>query len=120
MTAVAYKFTTTASTNLLQVRQQGSIKGFSATNASTTVMLFIKLYWFIPTLANPTPVVGTTIPSYVIPVNPGAVVGAGSFESWPDGITGNGQLWVAATAGTGADTDTTVATAGCVISLNVE
>src|SRR5262245_20698778 len=107
MAAVPYHFTTTASTNLQQVRQStgGNVKGFAATNASTTVMLFIKLYWFTPTAATPIPVVGTTPPNYTIPVAPGAVAGQGSFASWPDGITGNGQLWVAATAGTGLDTD---------------
>lgn len=117
MAAVPYHFTTTASTNLQPVRAGtgGNVKGFSATNASTTVMLFIKLYW-----VSSQPTVGTTPPNYTIPVAPGAVAGQGAFGSWPDGITGNGQLWVAATAGTGLDTDTTVATAGCVISLNVE
>lgn len=121
MASVPFHFTTLATTNLQQVRQGtgGNIKGFAATNASASVMMYIKLYWFTPTLAVPLPVVGTTIPNLTIPVAPG-IVGSGISQSWPDGITGNGQLWVAVTAGTGLDTDTTVATVGSVISLLVE
>lgn len=122
MASVPFKFTTAASTNLQQVRQGtgGNIKGFSATNASTTVMMYIKLYWFTPTAAATAPVVGTTVPNLTIPVNPPAVAGGGVSQSWPDGVTGNGQLWVAVTAGTGLDTDVTAATVGSVVSLLVE
>ncbi len=113
MSAVPYKFTSAASTNLLQVRQQGSIKGFAAVNVATAG--YLKIYWFIPTASVPTPVVGTTIPSLTL----GLAASANVQQSWPDGITGNGQLWVAFT-GAAADSDTTSGPAGSVITLLVE
>lgn len=122
MAAVPYKFTTSASsTNLQQVRQGtgGNFKGYVASNASTTAPSFIKLYWFTPTVAVPQPVVGTTVPNMTIPLNPAAVAGNGQSQSWPDGVTGNGQLWVAVT-GAAADGDSSNAAAVCVITLLVE
>lgn len=121
MTAATYHFTTTASTNLQMVRagQSGNFKGYCATNASTAAPQFLKLYWYTPTAAAPLPLVGTAIPGLTISLPFGTVAGQGQAQSWPDGITGNGQLWAAVTAGA-ADSDNTNATAGSVITLLVE
>lgn len=114
--AVPFKFTTAASTNLQPVRagQTGKIKGFAVANVATAI--YVKLYWFTETSATVEgPVVGTTIPNMTL----GFTASANDHESWPDGITGNGQLWVAVTAAA-ADADTANAAAGAVVTLFVE
>jgi hypothetical protein len=110
MASVPFKFTTTASTNLLPVRagQTANLKGFSIVNVATPI--FVKLFW-----SNSIPVVGTTVPNLTI----GAVASVNPTQDWPDGITGNGELWVAVTAAA-ADSDVGVAAAGAVITLLVE
>ena len=114
--AVPFKFTTTAGLNLQPVRagQAGKLKGFAVANVATAI--YIKLYWFTET--SPTvegPVVGSTIPAMTI----GVAASANDHESWPDGITGNGQMWVAVTAAA-ADSDAANAAAGAVVTLLVE
>lgn len=113
--AVPFKFTTTASTNLQPVRQSGGkLKGYAVANVATAI--FIKLYWFTETSASVEgPVVGTTVPNMTI----GVAASANVTEGWPDGITGNGQLWVAVTAAA-ADADNANAAAGAVITLLIE
>lgn len=114
-TGVPYHFTTTASTNLQPVRagQTANIKGFSAANVATANWL--KFFWYTPTAANQSPNLGTTVPNMTI----GLIVSGQQQASWPDGITGEGQLWVAVT-GAAADSDATVGAAGAVITLLVE
>lgn len=115
MASVPYHFTTTASTNLLPVRagQSANLKGYAVANVATAI--YIKLYWFTPTATSNAPTVGTTLPNLTIGV--GASVN--DHEGWPDGITGNGQLFVAVTAAA-ADTDSANAAVGAVITLFVE
>ena len=115
MAAVPFKFTTTASTNLLPVRasQTANLKGLSVANVATAI--FIKLYWFTPTASAQGPTVGTTVPNLTI----GVAASANPLQSWPDGITGNGQLWVAVTAAA-ADGDSANAAAGAIVTLLVE
>ncbi len=117
MASVPYKFNTTASTNLQPVRasQAANLKAVVATNTSAAIQ-YIKIYWFIPTAAAPVPVVGTTIPSLVfaVPATTGAV-----NQSFPDGVTGQGQMWVAVT-GAQVDTDATATAVGGVVTLCVE
>lgn len=114
--AVPFKFTTTASTNLQAVRagQTGKIKGYAVANVATAI--YVKLYWFTETSATVEgPVVGTTVPNMTL----GIAASANDHESWPDGITGNGQLWVAVTAAA-ADGDSANAAAGAVVTLLIE
>jgi len=115
MASVPYKFTTTASTNLQPVRagQSANFKGFAVANVATAI--YIKLYWFTPTASSTGPTVGTTVPNMTI----GIAASANDHEGWPDGITGNGELWVAVTAAA-ADSDSANAAAGAVITLLVE
>jgi len=115
MASVPYKFTSAASTNLQQVRQGtgGNVKGYVVANVATAT--YIKLFWFTPTAAAPQPVVGTTLPNLTI----GVAASANVPQSFPDGITGNGQLWVCVT-GAAADSDSSNAAAGAVITLLVE
>jgi len=121
MASVPYKFTLASSNNLQPVRagQGGNLKGYSAV-VIAAYPVFIKLYWFVPTAAAPTPVVGTTVPNMTIEVGvPSTGVGHNE-QSWPDGVTGNGQLWVAVTK-VATDADNTSTTAGdAVITLLVE
>lgn len=116
MAAVPYKFTTAASTNLQPVRanQTANLKGLSIANVATAI--YVKLYWFTETSASTEgPIVGTTVPNMTI----GVAASANTLQSWPDGITGNGQLWVAVTAAA-ADSDNANAAAGAIVTLLVE
>lgn len=120
MAGTPYKFTTAAGTNLQQPRagQSANFKGVTAT-VSAAYAVFLKLYWFVPTVAVPTPVVGTTVPSMTIML--GVTAGASSTTvSFPDGVTANGQFWVAVTKLV-ADSDATVVVANdAVITLSLE
>jgi hypothetical protein len=111
MAAVPYHFTTAASTNLQAVRagQSGNLKGYEIVPPATAI--FVKLYW----TAGAPPTVGTTVPNLTI----GTVASTPKSQSYPDGITGNGQLWVAVTGAVG-DGDSSNATAAGVITLLVE
>ena len=115
MASVPYKFTLGASTNLQPVRagQTANLKGFSYA-VSAAYPVFLKLYW-----TNTVPTVGTTVPNATFQLGPSAGV-AGGYQSFPDGITNNGELWVAVTKLV-ADTDTTATVANdAVITLFVE
>ena len=116
--AIPFHFTTAASTNLQPVRagNTGAFKGISVANVATA--MFLKLYWFTPTSSSVSPTVGTTVPNLTIAI-PANTLAFGPLQSWPDGITGEGQLWVAVT-GAAADSDTSSAAAGAVITLFVE
>lgn len=115
MSSVPFKFTTTASTNLRKVRdgQTAKIKGYAVANVATAI--YVKLYWFTPVAAQDGPVVGTDIPNLTM----GFAASVNDHEGWQDGITGNGQLWVAVTAAA-ADSDNANAAAGAVVTLLVE
>lgn len=108
---VTYHFTTTASTNLQPVRsgQSGNLKGYLISPPATAI--YVKIYW---TSGGP-PTVGTTVPNLTI----ATVASTPIAQSFPDGITGNGQMWVAVT-GAVADNDSSNATAAGVITLLVE
>jgi hypothetical protein len=109
--SVTYHFTTAASTNLQPVGaadQGGTVKGYAFNNAAGANAL--KFYW-----TNTQPTVGTTVPNYSELMASSAVV----VRAFPDGITGNGQLWVAVT-GAIADSDSTNGTAAAVVTLLLE
>jgi hypothetical protein len=109
--SVCYHFTTAASTNLIPLGaadQAGTIKGYTFNNAAGANA--IKFYW-----TNTAPTVGTTVPNYSELIASSAVVS----RQFPDGITGNGQLWVAVT-GAIADSDSTNGTAAAVVTILVE
>src|SRR5882672_5730994 len=104
MAAVPYHFTTAASTNLQPVRagSTANLKGFAMANVATA--MFLKFYWFTPTGSAVSPTVGTTVPNLTL----GFAASVNTNQSWPDGITANGQLWIAVTAAA-ADSDVAVA-----------
>ena len=116
MSSRPFKFTTLNTTNLRQVSDQGSVlKSLFALN-TTANEYFIKFYWWRPTVAAPTPTVGTSVPDLTIMCPPfvEAVFGLPGFvsHSWPDGVVKNdGQLFVAVTGAAG-DSDTTAVAAG--------
>lgn len=123
MTSRVYKFTTANTTNLRQVAQGPCVvKGASLVN-TTADPYYVKLYWFRPTAIAATPTVGTTVPDMTIAVPPldDTAGQPGTLcPSWPEGIAGGGQLFVAVT-GAAADSDTTAVAAGQgVISLIVD
>jgi hypothetical protein len=97
----------------------GNVKGIiSIGNAAYDV--YIKLYWFIPTVAVPVPIVGTTVPNLTIAASATNTSTPSLIAAFPDGITGNGQLWVAVTK-LPADTDTTVVLASdAIVTILVE
>jgi len=110
--SVPYHFTTTASTNLQPIGsadQGGSIKGIIVCGGTVATAVYIKFFW------GAQPTVGTTVPGVTI----GVAATTNLMQSFPDGITGNGQLWVAVTGAQG-DSDSSNATAGIQISILVE
>ena len=115
-TSVPFQYTLTASTNLIQVRGGGTmaanLKGWIIDN-TTAATCYIKLGWYPNTT---TVTVGTTVPQITIPVTNGTTPIANSF---PDGITGVGQLWMWVT-GAAAASDTTATAAGGLITLLLE
>lgn len=123
MSSRVYKFTTGATTNLRKVGNLNTtVLGASLCNNSATVWLFVKFYWFKPTVAAVTPTVGTTVPDLTIGCPP-AVVGGDpgqAVPSWPNGITQGGELWVSVTALQGDSDATAVGSGQGIISLIVE
>ena len=117
--SVPYKFNTTASTNLQVVRagQTANVKGIVAVNTAA-YEIFVKCYW---TGSTPTaPTVGTTVPALTFAVPALGTTSGGLTVSFPDGITMNGQLYVAVTK-LAADTDTTATAAGDgIVTILVE
>lgn len=114
MTALVRKITTAASTNLTKIKDgPANFKGFVA-NGSAGAM-FVKLYWYTPTPTAPVPVVGTTVPDITLQI----ANTAGDHESFPDGITKAGELWVATTAAA-VDTDSAVVAANNTVSIFYE
>jgi hypothetical protein len=115
MTASVRKINTANTTNLTKIKDgQANFKGYVINNPSGA-SVFIKLYWYTPTLAAPIPVVGTTVPDVTI----GVGTLASDHESYPDGVTKAGELWLAATLLV-TDVDATAAPAGVLISLFYE
>ena len=121
MASVTYKFTTANTTNLQMVRagQSANFKGVVAL-CTAAYNIYLKLYWFIPTASASVPVVGTTIPNLTFAVAANNTQTPDTNYSFPDGIVGNGQLWVAVTK-LPADTDTTVVLASdAIVTILVE
>lgn len=115
MTAAVRKINTANSTNLTKLKDNAAnFKGFLINNPSGAAV-FVKLYWFIPTAAAAAPTVGTTVPDITIQVG---TIGS-DHESFPDGITKAGELWLATTLLV-TDADATAAPAGVLISIFYE
>ena len=115
MAAVLFHATlTTAAPLSVRAGQPANLKGYSLVNQGAANN-YLKFYW---TAGIEPPVVGTTVPNLTVAIPTGA--GLGVVQSWPDGVTGNGQLWIAATGGTGLDTDAGAPTTGVVVSLLLE
>jgi len=110
--AVPYHFTTTASTNLQPLGmadQGGNVKGIIICGGTVATAIYIKFYW------GAQPTIGTTVPGVTI----GNAATTNAMQTFPDGITGNGQLWVAVTGAQG-DSDSSNAAAGIQITVLVE
>jgi hypothetical protein len=117
MAAVCFHATLTTATPVpVRAGQTANLKGLAVVNVGVATN-FLKLYWVNG--VEP-PVVGTTVPNLTVSLAFGAAAGVGTLQSFPDGMTGNGQLWVAATGGTGLDTDAGAPSAAIVVSLLVE
>jgi len=111
MTAKVFKLTTAGTTNLTKIGDQGGdIKGVSFV-CTAAYAIFVKFYWFVPTASAAAPTVGTTVPDMTVLVPALGTTTGQTIQSWPDGITKSGQLWMAVTK-LAADSDTTVVVAG--------
>ncbi len=122
MTATVFRLVTLSTTNLVQVRTgPATVKGIIAVNAAAYA-IFVKLYWYVPTSAAPTPTVGTTAPNVTIAIPAlGTTTASGVMQSFTEGFSGgNGNLWMAVTKlATEADATAVVAGDG-LISLLVD
>jgi hypothetical protein len=112
MTALVFKLNTANTTNLRQIKDQatGVLKGISALN-TTAAAIFLKVYWYTPTAAAPTPTVGTTVPDITIEIPALGTTTGNVNQSWPDGLSKAGLLFIAVT-NLAADADATVVAAG--------
>jgi hypothetical protein len=121
MASVPYKFTTVAGNNLQVVRagQTSNLKGLIAV-CNAVYDVYIKFYWFTPTTANPTPVVGTTVPNLTVAAPANNTATPDLALSFPDGITGNGQLWVSVTKNANDLDNTATAANDAIVTILVE
>lgn len=114
MTAAVFKLNTAATTNLTKIKDgPATLKGIAFVN-TTAAAIFVRFYWYIPTSAAPDPSVGTTAPDITIEVPALGTTTGGVTQSWPDGITKAGRLYMAVTT-LPADTDATAVGAGAGI-----
>lgn len=110
MTATVFKLNTLNTTNLVKIKDlPANLKGYALINTSGAA-IFVKFYWYTPTASNPTPTVGSTVPDITIQIP----TVAGLTESWPDGISKAGLLFMAVTL-LGTDADATAVAAGAGI-----
>jgi hypothetical protein len=120
MAAGIRKLTTANSTNLTKLKEgQATLKGIAALN-TTAAAIFLKFYWFIPTNSAALPTVGTTVPDITIELPALGTTTGNVLQSWPDGVSKAGELYLAVT-NLAADSDATVVAAGSgIISVFYE
>lgn len=121
MTALVKRIVVANTTNLTQVKDgaTASLKGIAALN-TTAAAIFLKFFWYVPTAANPTPTVGTTVPDITIEIPALGTTTGNVLQSWPDGLQKAGLLYLAVT-NLAADNDATVVAAGSgIISVFYE
>lgn len=106
MTAAVLKLNTANSTNLTKLKDgPANLKGIACLN-TTAAAIFLKFYW-----SAVVPTVGTTVPDITIELPALGTTTGNVLQSWPDGITKAGELYLAVT-NLAADSDATVVTAG--------
>ena len=112
MASKVFKLSTAGTTNLTKIADQGGTVTGMAAVCTAAYAIFVKLYWYIPTAANPTPTVGTTVPdiTFLIPTL-GTTTGGLNPEIPHQGVSRSGQLWMAVTK-LPADSDATAVVAG--------
>jgi hypothetical protein len=115
MSAGVLKLTAANSTNLTKVKD-GAAKLLGCELLNTTAAaVFIKFYWYIPTDAAPTPIVGTTVPDITIEIPALGTATGSDTRDWPNGLVKNqGNLYFSIT-NLPADADATVVAAGSAI-----
>jgi hypothetical protein len=120
MTATVLKIATAATTNLIKVKDQpANLKGISCLN-TTAAAIFLKIYWYVPTASAPTPTVGTTVPDMTIELPALGTTTGNVIQSWPDGVSKAGLMFIAVT-NLAADSDATAVGAGAgLISIIYE
>lgn len=121
MTALVFKLNTLASTNLTKVKDisTGVLKSFDGVN-TTAAAIYLKVYWYTPTAANPAPTVGTTVPDLTIQIPALGTTTGNENRDWASGLQKAGQLWIAVTT-LPADNDATAVGAGAgLITLGYE
>jgi hypothetical protein len=117
MTASVFKLTSANTTNLTKIKDgPANLKGVEFLNTGGTEF-YVKFYWFKPTASAEAPTVGTTVPDLTILVaasGGGGALDKVSNRSWPDGMTRDGQLYMATTV-TAADSGAAAIGAGAGI-----
>ena len=114
MSANIFRQVSGAGLNLTQVKTYGAnVKGWAILNTSAAAS-FVKLYFYVPgsvTAGVDAPTVGTTPPSITIEIPAGAM----EKQSYPDGVSMKGDLWMATTTAA-ADASTAPVAAGDLIT----
>jgi hypothetical protein len=99
MTASVFKLTSANTTNLTKIKDgPANLKGVEFLNTGSADF-YVKFYWFKPTDSAEAPTVGTTVPDLTILVATSATGSPdrSTSRSWPDGMTRDGQLYIATT-----------------------
>lgn len=114
MTAAVRRIVVANTTNLTKLKDgQASLKGIAGVN-TTAAAVFLKFYWFQQTAAAAAPTVGTTVPDITIEIPALGTTTGNVLQSWPDGLSKAGELFLAVTNLVG-DADATVVAAGSAI-----
>lgn len=112
MASKVFKLNTANTTNLTKLLDQGGTLTGLAAVCTAAYAIFVKFYWYTPTVANPTPTVGTTVPDITIEVPAlGTTTGSVNPTIPPQGVSKSGQLYMAVTK-LATDADATVVVAG--------
>lgn len=108
MASYTQRLVTAATTNLtlLDLAPTSDLHGWVLNNTAA-YSIFVKFYWFTQNGTNLAPTVGTTLPALTVTVP----TLASKEANYENGLTGQGDLYVAVTKAA-ADTDTTAVAAG--------
>lgn len=115
MAAGLKKLTAANTTNLTLIKDgaTGVLKSLDALN-TTAAAVFVKFFWYIPTIANPVPAVGTTVPDLTIEIPALGTTTGNINRDWSAGLSKGGLLFMAIT-NLAADSDNTAVAAGSAI-----
>lgn len=120
MTAAVRRIVVANTTNLTKLKDgPASLKGIACVN-TTAAAVFLKFYWFQQTATAAAPAVGTTVPDITIAIPALGTTTGDVIQSWPDGLSKAGELFLAVTNLVADSDSTAVAAASAIVSVFYE